>query len=185
MRLLPYDALVLAGGSASRLGGVDKPAQRVGTGTLLERVLAAVGDADRRIVVGPRRRVSGVDVWTQEQPPGGGPVAAIAAGLPHVTAPVVALLAADLPFLTAATMTVLRESLDRDGVVVVDDGGRRQLLVGMWLTAALRRLQLTPGASLHGTVGRLAVRPLRVAGTPPPWFDCDTDPDLQRARELA
>ncbi|MYQ48709.1 NTP transferase domain-containing protein, partial [Streptomyces sp. SID4985] len=35
----PYDAVVLAGGAARRLGGADKPGVRVGGRPLLDRVL--------------------------------------------------------------------------------------------------------------------------------------------------
>ena len=37
-----YDAVVLAGGAARRLGGVDKPGVRVGGRALLDRVLTLV-----------------------------------------------------------------------------------------------------------------------------------------------
>ncbi|MFE1500369.1 NTP transferase domain-containing protein, partial [Streptomyces albidoflavus] len=40
-----YDAVVLAGGAARRLGGSDKPAVRVGGRPLLDRVLGACPDA--------------------------------------------------------------------------------------------------------------------------------------------
>jgi len=53
-----FDAIVLTGGAASRLGGADKPALEVGGTTLLERVLAAVADAGRIVVVGPARPLS-------------------------------------------------------------------------------------------------------------------------------
>jgi molybdopterin-guanine dinucleotide biosynthesis protein A len=45
--------VVLAGGAARRLGGAPKPALAVGGQPMLTRVLAAVADADPRIVVGP------------------------------------------------------------------------------------------------------------------------------------
>lgn len=109
-----YAAVVLAGGAARRMGGVDKPARPVGGRPMLHRVLAAVADADQRIVVGPSGPVPGGVRTTREEPPGGGPVAAIAAGLalldPGTTT--VALLAADLPLLTAAAATELRRALD-------------------------------------------------------------------------
>ncbi|MEH6375729.1 NTP transferase domain-containing protein, partial [Streptomyces sp. KLMMK] len=41
-----YDAVVLAGGAARRLGGADKPTLRVGGRTLLDRVLEACADAE-------------------------------------------------------------------------------------------------------------------------------------------
>ncbi|MYU19520.1 NTP transferase domain-containing protein, partial [Streptomyces sp. SID8361] len=50
-----YDAVILAGGAARRLGGVDKPALRVGGRALLDRVLDACRGAGRTVVVGPRR----------------------------------------------------------------------------------------------------------------------------------
>ncbi|MHB8451581.1 MAG: molybdenum cofactor guanylyltransferase, partial [Mycobacteriales bacterium] len=73
-----FAVIVLAGGRARRLGGVDKPAQLVGGRTLLDRVLAAAAGAERRIVVGPARPGAlprGVEVCCEE-PPGGGPAAA-------------------------------------------------------------------------------------------------------------
>lgn len=109
-----YAAVVLAGGAARRMGGVDKPARPVGGRPMLHRVLAAVADADQRIVVGPSVPLPDGVRTTREKPPGGGPVAAIVAGLalldPATTT--VALLAADLPLLTAAAVTELRRALD-------------------------------------------------------------------------
>ncbi|WBB78374.1 NTP transferase domain-containing protein [Micromonospora sp. WMMD882] len=77
-----FAAVVLTGGAARRLGGVDKTGLTVGGRPMRDRVLAAVADAAPRIVVGPD--VVGVppDVrTTRETPAGGGPAAAIAAGL--------------------------------------------------------------------------------------------------------
>lgn len=76
-----FDAIVLAGGAGQRLGGVDKPGLSVGGRTLLDRVLAACRDARRTVVVGGRRTTERPVVWAQESPPGGGPVAALDAGL--------------------------------------------------------------------------------------------------------
>jgi molybdopterin-guanine dinucleotide biosynthesis protein A len=111
-RVEPYAAVILAGGAARRLGGVDKPMLAVGGRPMLDRVLDAVPDAVYRIVVGPPslRLPPGVR-RVQEQPRGGGPVAAAAAGLAVVDAPVVALLAADLPFLDRAAILALRTRL--------------------------------------------------------------------------
>ncbi|NKI41053.1 DUF6457 domain-containing protein [Streptomyces physcomitrii] len=76
-----FDAVVLAGGGARRLGGADKPGLRVGGRRLLDRVLTACAAAERTVVVAaPRATVRPVR-WTREEPPGSGPVAALAAGL--------------------------------------------------------------------------------------------------------
>ena len=111
--------MVLTGGRSSRLGGVPKPDLRVGGSTMAARVLAAVRDADRSIVVGPAVRDMPVDLVTREEPPGGGPVAGLAAGLVGVRAPMVAVLAADLPFLDAATVRELRAALAARAEAVV------------------------------------------------------------------
>jgi molybdopterin-guanine dinucleotide biosynthesis protein A len=126
----------------------------------------------------------------REDPPRGGPVAAMRAGLAHVPGDVVALLAGDLPFLTRALVDALRERLTGDGVLVVDDTDRDQLLLGVWRTAALRAAV----ADVHGpTSVRRVLAPLAVRrlhpqvgpGQPPPWTDCDTPADLARARAAA
>ncbi|MEU7317258.1 DUF6457 domain-containing protein [Streptomyces sp. NPDC007083] len=82
----PYAALVLAGGGARRLGGADKPAVTVGGRPLLDRVLAACGDATATVVVGPRRPTCRPVLWAREEPPGGGPLAALQAGLDALAA---------------------------------------------------------------------------------------------------
>ena len=183
-----YDAVVLAGGSGRRLGGVDKPALQVGAVSLLDRVLAAVGDADVTVVVGPQRPTARPVRWAREEPPGGGPVAALAAGLPLVTAPLVAVLAADLPFLDPLTVARLRAAVGQaDGALLVDDEGRDQLLVGIWRTTALRAVLPgeVAGARLGAVLDRLSATRLSLDARPAPWFDCDTETDLTTARGSA
>ncbi|TYP89728.1 molybdenum cofactor guanylyltransferase [Blastococcus xanthinilyticus] len=189
-QLPPWAAVVLAGGSATRLGGAAKPQLRVGGRTMLQAVLDAVRGATTRVVVGPPQDVPADVLLTREDPPGGGPVAALRAGLAVVDTDVVAVLAGDLPFVTAALVTDLRRRLTRDGVLVVDDTGRDQLLLGVWRTAALRTAVAAPGAprALHRAVSPLEVdrhRPPVTPGEVPPWLDCDTPEELARAREVA
>jgi molybdenum cofactor guanylyltransferase len=189
-QLPPYAALVLAGGRAARLGGQAKPQLEVGGRTMLAAVLDAVADAEHRVVVGPPQPVPADVVVVRERPPGGGPVTALRAGLREIDCDVVALLAGDLPFLSAELVAQLRTALVGDGVLVVDDGGRDQFLLGVWRTAALRAaLPATDGpTSLRRVLAPLAVgrlRPTVPPGTPPPWLDCDTPADLARARAVA
>jgi len=189
--LPPFAAVVLAGGRAPRLGGLPKPQLDVGGQSMLTAVLTAVDGAAPRVVVGPSQPVPAGVRLVREQPPGGGPVPALAAGLAAVgDAEVVAVLAADLPFVTAAVVTALRERLTGDGVLVVDDTGRDQLLLGVWRTAALRAATTgaRPHAPLRGLLAPLAVRRYRPVGSPdrpPPWTDCDTPAELARARAAA
>ncbi|SEG43000.1 Molybdopterin-guanine dinucleotide biosynthesis protein A [Actinacidiphila yanglinensis] len=206
-----YDAVVLAGGAARRLGGTDKPALPVGGLMLLDRVLAACEAAGTTVVVGPRRPTARPVRWAREEPAGGGPVPALAAGLaalaggPGARGPlgqgaprVVVVLAADLPFLTAATVGALAEAADAcapgaagvpEGVVLTDPDGRDQPLAAAYLVEPLRR-ELALLAGEHGGLGGLPLRlltgELALRGMADPTgdasFDCDTWEDVAVAR---
>ncbi|WP_052682027.1 molybdenum cofactor guanylyltransferase [Saccharothrix sp. ST-888] len=184
-----YDAMVLAGGAARRFGGADKPALEVGGRPLLDRVLAACADAGTTVVVGPPRDTARDGVtWTREQPPGGGPVAAVAAGLGRITADRVLLLAADLPFLDRPTVGRLLAVLDEtgsEGALLVDAAGRDQPLAAAYRTAALRRALAALGEP-DGLPLRRLLAPLdlvRLADPQGVAYDCDTWEELAQARE--
>lgn len=172
-----FDGLVLAGGRGRRLGGPGKPALDVGGRRMIDVVRGALEGARALTVVGP-----GGDLV--EQPPGGGPVAAIAAGLARVTAPVVVVLAADLPFVTAETV---RRLVAAAPATAVDDEGRAQYLLGAYPTSALRAaLPADPrGARVGDVVRSLAPQGVRFDERPPPWWDCDTAEQLEQARRWA
>ncbi|MEU3772976.1 NTP transferase domain-containing protein [Streptomyces sp. NPDC032472] len=185
-----YDAIVLAGGAARRLGGADKPGLSVGGRTLLDRVLDACPDADATVVVGGRRPTTRPVRWTQEDPPGAGPVAALAAGLRQTTAELVLVLSADLPFLDRATVRALLTAPGgADGALLRDRSGRDQPLVAAYRTEPLRR-EIALLATEHGTLSGLPLRTLtaeldlaHVTDTAPlASFDCDTWEDLASAR---
>ena len=193
-----FDAIVLAGGLARRLRGADKPAIRLGGRTLgaVAITAAAAAGAGAVIVVGPERHglrsevaASGQSVplvFTSEDPPGSGPVPALAAGLELARSPWVLLLAADLPFLRPEHLrTLLAAAAVTGGALLTDDDGRPQWLASAWRGEMLRTaLAGYRGESLRGVLEPLA--PARVAGSagpgqPPPWLDCDTPDDLRSA----
>ncbi|MEO5874147.1 MAG: NTP transferase domain-containing protein [Streptosporangiaceae bacterium] len=179
MAAVDHDAVILAGGEARRFGGADKPGALVGGRSLIARVASAVPDATRLIVVGPVRTDLPTALFVREDPPGGGPIPALRAGLAQVRAPRLALLAADLPFLRHAQVRMLIEAAD---AVLVDPSGRDQWLTGAWCTDRLREaLDRYNGASLRGLLGPL--NPVRVP-VADDWFDCDTLADLDRARAI-
>jgi molybdopterin-guanine dinucleotide biosynthesis protein A len=178
-----YDAIVLAGGAATRLGGADKPALVIDGLSLLDRVLAAVAGAKTVVVVGDPRPTTTPVTWVREEPIGSGPAAAARAGLTAVTAETVLLLAADLPFLTTATVAKLLAAKGKTGAVLVDGDGREQWLAGAWPTDLLRTVDLPPGGSLRAPLAPLG--PTHVTGGALEVLDCDTPDDLARARELA
>ncbi|MCS0635260.1 molybdenum cofactor guanylyltransferase [Streptomyces sp. LP05-1] len=187
-----FDVVVLAGGAAKRLGGADKPGLSVGGRVLLDRVLGACRAAGRTVVVGARRPTAHPVRWAREEPPGGGPLPALAAGVRQVEADAVVVLGGDLPFLTASSVRRLTEALaaagDAEAVLSVDPGGRDQPLVAVYRTEPLRRelaLLATEYGALAGLPLRLLVAELAVARTgldPAATFDCDTWEDLANAR---
>ncbi|MDX3073311.1 NTP transferase domain-containing protein [Streptomyces sp. NPDC088354] len=193
----PFDAVVLAGGAARRLGGADKPGLPVAGRALIDRVLDACAGAGTTVVVGPRRATSRPVVWAREEPPGGGPLPALAAGLgAGVTADVVLVLAADLPFLSPTTVRALLAALGgrdggqgHDGVVLTDPDGRDQPLAAAYRAESLRReiaLLATEHGGLSGLPLRLLTAELRLLRLADPTgqasFDCDTWDDLSTAR---
>jgi molybdopterin-guanine dinucleotide biosynthesis protein A len=77
-----FDAVILAGGRSSRLGGSPKSRLVSGGRTLLEHSLQAARGAGTIVVVGPDPGPLQAGVLTcREEPPFAGPAAAIAAGL--------------------------------------------------------------------------------------------------------
>jgi len=178
-----FDAIVLAGGSARRLGGRDKAALVVGGQTLLERALNAVAAADRIVVVGPQKETSRPVIWTREDPPGGGPAAALTAGLEQVRAELLVLLAVDHPFVVPSTVRRLLDATGSHDGAMLSSGGRTQPLVaayrGSSLRAAVARAASTVDMAVHDLVGDLDVVVIddpRAAGS-----DIDTWDDAAEA----
>ncbi|GEN78785.1 hypothetical protein AFE02nite_05190 [Actinotalea fermentans] len=184
-----FDAVVLAGGEGRRLGGVSKAELRLGERTYLDRVLDAVVGARRRVVVGPAELARPDVPTTLEDPPLGGPVAGIAAGLEHLGpagAPWVAVLACDVPR-AAGLLPRLTEALAADpaadGAVAVDGQGHRQALVGVYRRAALAAAvaALAADGGTHGRSVRSLVGGLRLAEVGDPdrlSADADTWEDV-------
>ena len=180
-----FDAVILAGGRARRMGGIDKPALQVGGTSLLRRVLSAVTAADLVVVVGPDRDLDDADiVQVHEDPPGGGPVAALAAGMRSVTAPVVVVLGADMPSVDSAAVEGLVAGLAAGavhGVVGVDEQARDQYLCAAYRTEALES-RLAQFEELQGASMRTLIDGLMLARLPlgAKAADIDTPEDLTR-----
>ena len=181
----PFDAVILAGGAATRFGGVDKPGLDLDGRPLLAHVLDAVAAAQRRVVVGPPRAAPRGVVLCRESPPGGGPVAALAAGIVHTSAPSVVVLAADLPWIGPAVVRLLAglEGGKVEAALLVDRAGRLNPLAAAW-----RRSTLLAALAREPPSGRAMRRlldgvPLVLITDEDGWsLDCDTQADLDRAR---
>jgi molybdopterin-guanine dinucleotide biosynthesis protein A len=196
---MEFDAIILAGGRSSRLGGVPKSGLIYDGATLLERSLRAAGAAGRTVVVGPDPGgLPGGVLTCREEPPFAGPAAAIAAGLAALAAdhasrhaaaaPYTLVLACDMPRSEGA-VRALAEALagsaagaperdGADGVMAVSADGRKQPLAGFYGTAVLQRSvadaasrDRLENASVFALLARLDVREVRV----PPGSTDDVD----------
>lgn len=206
------DAIVLAGGRSSRLSGVPKAQLLWHGATLLQNTVdsALRGGARRVVVVGPDAPdapgahvsdaqgpdAQGPDArvrFTREDPPFGGPAAAIGAGVRALegqqapatdVADVVLVLACDMPEIAGA-VSALVESLPLagfDGALLVDSSGMRQPLAAVYsrraladAVEALRASGTLDGASMRSLIASLDLRELSdAAGS---TSDVDTWPD--------
>lgn len=201
------DAIVLAGGRGSRMTdprqrdaqqSVDKPALTVGGRRLVDIAVHAVSNCRRTVLVGPPRGgVPAQVLQTREVPAGGGPVAALAAGLRLLdttdledttdlagAADLVAVVASDIPFLDTEKVAALIECITlarTDAVFACDREGRTQFLLGIWRRSALR-LALSKLDSVQGASMRTIVPAEHRALAVPGIEDCDTPEDLIAAR---
>jgi len=180
-----FDAIVLAGGRGRRLGGASKPEVVVGGRALLDHALAAVAAADRVVVVGPADLARPGVPTVLEDPPDGGPVAGLAAGLAFLAPDgLVAVLACDVPRAGAALPALLAAARgdDVDGARLVSADGRPQHLVAVYradaLARALAALPETHGAAMHRLVADL--RLADVPDTSDAAADADTWADVER-----
>jgi molybdopterin-guanine dinucleotide biosynthesis protein A len=174
-----FDAIVLAGGRASRLDGVSKADLVIEGRTLLSRTLDATAGARQVVVVGAPSVLPAGILLTREDPAFSGPAAAIAAGLdalldaPMVvsTADFVLVLACDVPnsavavgeLLVRATEGVHGGGMDSagvDGVLAIDSEGRRQPLLGLYRAGSLAAAVKHQGSGIRDLSVRALLSPL-------------------------
>lgn len=192
--------------------GRHKPALDVGGRPIVGRVLAACAGLPT-VVVGDGAGVPEGVLVVREEPPGGGPVAGIAAGFTALIGPYaahpgpaaprlqrgagarrldrVAVLAGDLPFLTRAALEDLVEALESDPsaelALPVDADQHVNWLCGVWRTAVLARCLLAVGDPSGVSVRRLIDSSSRaLVADHTGWSaDVDTPEDLAAARAAA
>ena len=136
-------AIVIAGGEARRFGADKLALSDVeGRGLLEVTVAGVVQVADPVVVVGPQRLLAAHVVWAREEPPGGGPCAALIAGVACLPEDVthVAVLAGDAPAGGAAIPALLRVIDDAAAAVVTDEAGREQPMTAIYAVEPLKKV---------------------------------------------
>jgi molybdopterin-guanine dinucleotide biosynthesis protein A len=177
--------------------GRHKPAIVVGGRPIIERVLSAVAGWPV-VVVGSAEGVPGGTRVVSEEPPGGGPVAGIAAGCAALTtgpyaaelgpsAPdVVVVLAGDLPLLTREHVAALVAAVD-DRVAVTRSSSGPNWLCSAWPAELLRDRLVAVGGPAGVSVRRLLGEAPRieVPDVADVAVDVDTPVELEVARRRA
>ena len=92
-------ALILAGGKATRFGGIAKHALVIAGQTILERQAAVLAPRVAEIIVSSPQDIAGYRCVRDAM--GEGPLAGIAAGLAACATPWLLVIAGDMPFITA------------------------------------------------------------------------------------
>ena len=161
-------AVVLAGGESQRFAP-DKLAEQVEGKPLLDLTLASLPEHVAIVVVGAVRKVARAVIFTSEDPPGGGPAAALVAGVRRALAEpsdAIVTLPADAPLGGQAAGTLLSRLDDEpstQAVVGVDAHGREQPLQLALRPAAAEALvtAAAPGGAAGVSARRLldALRP--------------------------
>ncbi|MDO5727224.1 MAG: NTP transferase domain-containing protein [Bowdeniella nasicola] len=189
-------AVILAGGSG-RMGGTTKADLQLGGKRLLDWVLSDLEASDlvtgaRVVVAPPHVRVPAHVQRTLEDPPAGGPVAGIFAGLGKAGArseDIVWLATCDAPYAAAALprlhAQLLRAGHAIDAVIAIDDRGREQYLLGAYRVRSLHQRAQSwrqGGAALHGAPMWRFISALAIKAQPTPAVilnDVDTWDDLR------
>lgn len=135
-------AIVLCGGGASRFGA-DKLIQALGGTTVLGYLVDSLPTSWSIVAVGDERHLDRAATWVLEDPPDGGPLAGIAAGIASTTTDLVVVLGGDMPFVgpwaqrLAIDLAATRDA-DVAGVCARGEDGRDNPLLAAYRTRAVR-----------------------------------------------
>lgn len=196
---LPCTGVVLAGGAATRYGGLPKGLERVGGRRIIDRVAEALMDVtDDLLLVANDPAASqwlpGVRVQ-QDLVPNAGGLGGIHAALHHAGSPVL-IVAWDMPFVPAGLLRRLRELGDSADVAVPESGSRRGVepLCAFYAPACLPAIEQSLADGDRRVVGfhervrvaRLPAGDVSAFGEPELLFmNVNTPDDLARAETHA
>jgi molybdopterin-guanine dinucleotide biosynthesis protein A len=108
-----FGALILAGGRATRLGGIDKREIIVDGATIFDRQCQVLLPRVAEIIVSTPTALRGFRTVV-DPVPGIGPLAGIAAGLAAALTPWLLVLAGDMPYVSGALVDRMFESATAD-----------------------------------------------------------------------
>jgi molybdopterin-guanine dinucleotide biosynthesis protein A len=180
------DSIIVAGGRATRMGGVDKAMLPLGLSgeTLIADIIKSC--PGKVFVVGNPREI-GIDTadlvtWVPDLNPGGGPAAGIWSGLTSVTSEYVFISAADQTLSSDTVSTLIAAALGRDGAWAIRSDGNGQPLCACVRTELLRDLLTsTQGANQSPLRLLSSLQMVGVNVNPDQVVDFDTWQDVAKA----
>ena len=188
-------AIVVGGGGGVRLGGVSKPDLTLGGVRLIDRVCGVLVEACGAgcvAVVPPTVRVPEGVVRTLEDPPSGGPLAGIDAGLRALGIDddvLVVVVSVDAPGLAGSVPALLGSPLGSDSEGRIAVGGDPepfdQYLMGVYRAGALRRILDEAVAALGSVRGVGVRRVLRALALERVSVDADVCRDIDTPEDVA
>ncbi len=198
----PTLGLVLAGGLARRMGGGDKARIKIGSASILQRVLACLSPQCSRVIINAngdatRFADTGLPVVADSVPDFAGPLAGILAGLDWAAQNTPNLewlvsVPGDCPFLPKDLVTRLHEARDTANVrlACARSGEWRHPVVGLWpikLREDLRHALVDE--NLHKIELWTARHGIAIAAWPTtpidPFFNVNTPKDVAQAEAIA
>jgi molybdopterin-guanine dinucleotide biosynthesis protein A len=179
------DSIIVAGGKATRMGGLDKAMLPLGLSgkTLLEDIIKSC--PGKVYVVGNPREI-GIDgaevTWVPDLNPDGGPAAGLWSGLISVTSEYVFISAADQTLSSETVSTLISAALGSDGAWAIRSDGSGQPLCACVRTDLLREL-LAPTQGINQSPLRLlsSLKMVGVEVNPDQVVDFDTWQDVAKA----
>jgi molybdenum cofactor guanylyltransferase len=198
----PTLGVLLAGGLARRMGGGDKPLQRIGGRTILERVVERLRPQCKALILNAngdpaRFAFTGIPVVPDDVPGFAGPLAGILAALDWTAAnrPDVAWIlsaAADCPFLPRDLVARLQQArIEQDAqLAVAASAEQTHPVIGLWSVALREELRHALVKEDIRKIDRWTARYKLATVTWPaepldPFFNANTMDDIAEAERLA
>jgi molybdenum cofactor guanylyltransferase len=193
--------VILAGGLARRMGGGDKPMQRIGGRTILDRVITRLAPQCDGLVLNangdPARFESfGLPIVADTVAGFAGPLAGILAVLDWAAAnrrdvTWVVSVAGDCPFLPGDLVTRLHRARERENaqLATASSGGQSHPVIGLW-NIALREdlrhaLVMEDCRKIDRWTARYRLATVSWPATPiDPFFNANTIEDIAEAERL-
>jgi molybdopterin-guanine dinucleotide biosynthesis protein A len=185
-------SVILLTGGTSRRFGSDKSAATFHGKSLMDYIIGQIPPQLPLVIVGPERGVNRSDItFVREEPSGSGPLAGIAAALPHIQTELFFLIATDMPLgpgLLQDLAKGFREGVD--AVLPLDGSGVAQPLCALYrtdgMTKAFRAFGDPANKSIKSFVSTLSTSKLSVPSEQLSFLaDIDIPDDLARLEEIS